>query len=123
MSGRAPDVVTVLRALVAFPLLGAALLGAACRPNGAPPPSAGPAPGVSIGPESIVNVATVTAPPGIVDPVSGNGSASATVPVVGDTTEAIPTLDPLALAVLAMLLMLMAAPAIKARGTTRGRSR
>ena len=67
---------------------------------------------------SIVNVATVTAPPGIVDPVPANGSSSATVPIAAviEPPEAIPTLDTMALA---MLILMLGAAAGRYAGVRR----
>jgi uncharacterized repeat protein (TIGR01451 family) len=75
---------------------------------------------------SVANTATITAPAGVTDANAGNDIATDTDPVVaapagivdpGDTAKAIPTLDPLALAVLTMLLMLIAARRIRAPWT------
>jgi hypothetical protein len=74
----------------------------------------------------VANTATITAPAGVTDANAGNDIATDTDPVVaapagivdpGDMAKAIPTLDPLALAVLTMLLMLIAARRIKAPRT------
>ena len=60
MVRRAPFVNAGFRALAALPVLGTAMLAAACGGNGAPPApaGAGPAAGVSIGPESVFTVAS-----------------------------------------------------------------
>ena len=79
---------------------------------------------------SVANTATVTVPAGTTDANVGNDTSTDFDPVVaapvtappgagdpGDMTKAIPTLDPLALAVLTMLLMLIAARRIRSPWT------
>ena len=63
---------------------------------------------------TLVNTATVTPPLGVTDPVPGNNSSEATT--VASLVPAIPALDTIALALLAMMLGLAAAMTLARRG-------
>src|SRR5512137_1370870 len=74
---------------------------------------------------TVVNSATVSVPAGVSDPTPGNDTASDTdaIAAMSGPPEPIPTLDPLALAVLAILVGSISARYLGAARTMRRRPR